>query len=594
MFRALTVEWSDRERAPLAWLAGILAITAAVYAAALTLSFVGDDFLILRLLERAGGLAGAGTYFRASFFGYYRPLAFLSHALDWSIWGERPLGYHLTSLVLHLANTGLLFLVARRMLGPLGAASAALLFALHPSNEEAVFWMSARFDLLATFFVMLGLWTRTRTNAVAPVAAALALALLSKESAFSFLLILALYDLVLCGMTGFAVVRRLGWLVLVAFAYTTLRATAGDPEAARGLAHFEKMLALAGGLAALLALAVLDWRTLLGRIAFPNRPWLAVAGGTVVAAAAALLPLTAVFVRAKLAFAAFVLFFLASPVIDLPGTPLSWDPAVAGFWVAGLVGLAAVGWLVLASRREIARSREALFAIGFTLAALLPVSSMTEGKRYLYLASIGVALLAGWIVDRPAGRARGAVAVAVPLILAISIWQVENKARDWAWAGRMTEGAIALVDGLRDGRCAGNDVVLLAAPVAVRDVYSHLYHDTFLRPGGCGPRSFRTLVRVVGHDIDLEAAWRDPQTIEMSIRGFRGSLVASGDLRHFDTPLRPGSPRSIGTPIGQLRFTPSADAGRVEVRLADPAAARHTDYLYFSRGAIRRLPAPGR
>ena len=44
--------------------------------------------------------------------------AFLSFAADWSAWGDWPAAYHATSLALHLVNTLLVLMLARRVIGP--------------------------------------------------------------------------------------------------------------------------------------------------------------------------------------------------------------------------------------------------------------------------------------------------------------------------------------------------------------------------------------------------------------------------------------------------------------------------------------------
>ena len=133
--------------------AGIAAITIAIYWSALGAGFVGDDFMILHRLRALSGPADALGFFRGEFFEYYRPLGFVSHALDWAIAGQNARQFHLTNLLIHSFNAVVVLLIGRALsprslAGPL----AALLFALHASNTEPVIWMSARFDLLATCF----------------------------------------------------------------------------------------------------------------------------------------------------------------------------------------------------------------------------------------------------------------------------------------------------------------------------------------------------------------------------------------------------------------------------------------------------------
>lgn len=85
---------------------------------------------------------------------YYRPVVILSLALDHSLWGLEPRGYHLTNLVIYALSTIGLSLL---LLGPVSWAAAALavaLFALHPTHVESVAFISGRSDLLAGFFLV--------------------------------------------------------------------------------------------------------------------------------------------------------------------------------------------------------------------------------------------------------------------------------------------------------------------------------------------------------------------------------------------------------------------------------------------------------
>src|SRR2546428_13915012 len=54
--------------------------------------------------------------FTSFLMGQWIPLTWMTLGLDYTLWGMRPLGYHLTNLFLHAANAALCFLVARRLL----------------------------------------------------------------------------------------------------------------------------------------------------------------------------------------------------------------------------------------------------------------------------------------------------------------------------------------------------------------------------------------------------------------------------------------------------------------------------------------------
>lgn len=96
--------------------------------------------------------------------GHWVPLTWLTLGLDYVVWGMAPMGYHLTSLLLHVANAVLVYGVATRLYargsdigapaGRVGAAAAVLLFALHPLRVETVVWVTERRGVLSAFFCL--------------------------------------------------------------------------------------------------------------------------------------------------------------------------------------------------------------------------------------------------------------------------------------------------------------------------------------------------------------------------------------------------------------------------------------------------------
>jgi len=86
----------------------------------------------------------------------WHPLTWISHMLDYQLFGLRPAGHLLMNLLFHVMNTALLFLVLNRMTRALWpSAFVAALFALHPLHVESVAWVAERKDVLSTFFWML-------------------------------------------------------------------------------------------------------------------------------------------------------------------------------------------------------------------------------------------------------------------------------------------------------------------------------------------------------------------------------------------------------------------------------------------------------
>ncbi|NLW36825.1 MAG: tetratricopeptide repeat protein [Syntrophorhabdus aromaticivorans] len=99
------------------------------------------------------GLVWAFTSGHAS---NWHPLTWISHMVDVQVFGLRPAWHHIMNLLLHLANTVLLFLVLHRMTKALWqSVFVAALFALHPLHVESVVWVAERKDILSTFFWLL-------------------------------------------------------------------------------------------------------------------------------------------------------------------------------------------------------------------------------------------------------------------------------------------------------------------------------------------------------------------------------------------------------------------------------------------------------
>ena len=95
--------------------------------------------------------------------GNWHPLTWLSHMVDCELYGLNPAGHHYNNLLIHAANSLLLFLVLGRITGrPWRSAFVAALFAWHPVHVESVAWVSERKNLLSTLFWILTIWAYCR------------------------------------------------------------------------------------------------------------------------------------------------------------------------------------------------------------------------------------------------------------------------------------------------------------------------------------------------------------------------------------------------------------------------------------------------
>lgn len=118
-----------------------------------------------------------------------RPLTYFTFWVNYALGGREPLGYHLFNLALHVGVVLLLWEVLKRLISPKAALIAALVFAIHPIQSEAVAYVFARAILLAAVFCLLSAlaWLDGR-RWLAVVW--FALALLGKEEAAAFPLVL--------------------------------------------------------------------------------------------------------------------------------------------------------------------------------------------------------------------------------------------------------------------------------------------------------------------------------------------------------------------------------------------------------------------
>ena len=192
------------------WLRGVvlpLVICCAIaYAPFAVASLFWDDHLVIR---PDGPISSLGTL-RRTFTGrcvlfppqitydYYRPLIDSLFVLEYALAGQRPLLYHLTNFLLHVANVVMAVRLLRELLGESVSRYAALMglaiFSVHPLQSESVLWVAARPGVLSLFFSLIALlllaklrdWRGIKGVAgAAGVAVAFTAALLSKETALA-------------------------------------------------------------------------------------------------------------------------------------------------------------------------------------------------------------------------------------------------------------------------------------------------------------------------------------------------------------------------------------------------------------------------
>src|SRR6266568_4744361 len=143
----------------------LVVVVCAVFGNTLLNGFVWDDniYLVGRRVYQDFDL---GKIFLSPANGHeYQPLRDFTFALDYALWGERAIGFHLTNVLLYLANIIAVYYLTRRLVPlvtdkeqgddsgfDLTALCAALLFAVHPIHCEAASWIMSRNALLSGLF----------------------------------------------------------------------------------------------------------------------------------------------------------------------------------------------------------------------------------------------------------------------------------------------------------------------------------------------------------------------------------------------------------------------------------------------------------
>jgi protein O-mannosyl-transferase len=152
------------------WLAGLLVLVGVVaYLPMLRNGFVWDDdtFLTKNVLIKAPD--GLWRFWFSTQPSDYWPVTSTTLWVEWRLWGMHAVGYHVTNLILHVAEGLMLWSVLRRLKVP-GAYLAALLFVVHPVNVESVAWIAQRKNLMAMLFYLASSLCFLKTDLASPTA----------------------------------------------------------------------------------------------------------------------------------------------------------------------------------------------------------------------------------------------------------------------------------------------------------------------------------------------------------------------------------------------------------------------------------------
>jgi protein O-mannosyl-transferase len=166
--------------------------------------FVGDDNGQIVNNYSIFSLANIPTFFRISTFNlgngisgmYYKPLLLTIYTMIGSTFGKSPLAFHSFQVFMYIINAVLVYLLFKRFIRQDLAFVLALIFLVHPINQETAAYISNLQDTVFFFFGMVGLLISTSKDSKyldAKVLLMLVFSLLSKETGAVFFLINLVY-----------------------------------------------------------------------------------------------------------------------------------------------------------------------------------------------------------------------------------------------------------------------------------------------------------------------------------------------------------------------------------------------------------------
>jgi len=181
----------------------VFIITAAgviAYYPVLFTGFVADDYMILYNIKHytISDIGSHGMYFR--------PLVYISFAIDSLLSNDNPTWFHWTNLMLHiLASLGVAACSALLIRKQYAGLIAGLIFVLHPIHPEAVTWIAGRYDVMCGMLLAWSFYFYLCSNRLEAgkhrfmrgISIVLfGLACTSKEMAFPFPIVLVVYELI--------------------------------------------------------------------------------------------------------------------------------------------------------------------------------------------------------------------------------------------------------------------------------------------------------------------------------------------------------------------------------------------------------------
>jgi protein O-mannosyl-transferase len=337
----------------------------------------------------------------------WHPLTWLSHELDYQLFGLDPLGHHATSIFWHALNTALLFYVLQSATGmSLRSLIVAVLWSIHPLAVESVSWVAERKNVLSMLLLLLTLLVYIRyvhqpsRGRYIGVAVLFVLALTAKPMVITLPLVLIIAD--------FWPLNRIDeWSV-----------QAGKPESAK--------ISLAGALAEKVPLLLFSVGSAIVTVFAQQR------GGALQSFDK--YPLGVRFSNAAVAYVMYLkqLVWPARLAALYPHPGASLSLVSVGLALTFLLGITWITWRNRHSKPYLLAGWLWYLVTMIPMIGIIQVGMQAMADRYTYLPAVGVLFAIVWLVSDVANELcigsvpRWAIASIVFIALGVATWRQQD------------------------------------------------------------------------------------------------------------------------------------------------------------------------
>ena len=547
----------------LLWLAAILALTFVVYLPTLDNGFTNWDDTHYVTANPLLAHPNPRAVLTTPLLGNYHPLTMWSLSLNYQISGLRPGSYHVVNLLLHVANTALVFVFVWMLSGGRRWTSAvtSLFFGIHPMHVESVAWIAERKDVLFSFFYLLGLITYLR---------------FLERKALPWL-----------GLTLIAfILSAASKPAAVVFPLTLLAIDLYRRRPIRTALLLEKVAFLAVSLAC----GLLTLKAQISAEAIDN-VWN---------------PFERVLIASKATLLYVGKLFAPVHLSALYPYPVAGNGLGPEFYAAFAAAAILIPGIVYLNRRN----RPVLFGLAFffinivLVLQLLTVGGAVIAERYTYLPYIGLFFALAWPLDDRPGAApsrfpwKGVIAAAFLLLLPLSLYQTWVRCDVWKDSESLWNDTIRKFPSA--ARAWNFKGVTLAEQARYDSAYVYFDRAIQVMPNYSQALNNRAAMKIrrgdpagalvdVSRAISLNSTYRDAyanRAITYSMLGDREKSIADNRRALRLEPRNPGNPAiwaDIGDALQQLKRQREAIAAYDEAIQATPGNDPRAGNYYLSR-----------